>query len=302
LEQLIHLNKSMDTMATSFSDKTDANAVDYIGKEVSGNVDSIEVEQGFASGGVYNLTEPSNVIITIKNAQGKTVKTITKGQQDAGTQSVSWDGKDNAGKKVADGSYTYAVAANSGYGFTDIPATVSGTVEGVEYKNGKPYLVIQGALVSPDSVTFVAGNTADADGATRESILDYLGQNVTSDTPVVQVENNMVSGQDLGFELAAQEAATVHIMDGYGQIVRTIQIDAEDTLDGENTVAWDGKTDAGDPVPDGLYYYAVDTPSKTASAMVSGEVSGIQNINGMQYLVLGQTGRLISPSSITGVN
>jgi flagellar basal-body rod modification protein FlgD len=267
-------------------------------------VDSIEVEQGFASGWVYNLSEPSDVIITITNAQGKTVKTIVKGQQEAGTHSISWDGKDTQGKEVADGSYKYAVAANSGYGFTDIPAEVSGVVEAVAYRNGNPYLVVQGALLSPDSITAVAGseNTADTNHSTNESILGYLGQTIKSDKPVVQVANNAVSGAGLGFVLETQEPVIVNIMDGYGQTVRTIHMDAEDTREGENTVQWDGRTDTGDPVPDGLYYYGVDTASRTASASVSGEVSGIRNINNIQYLVLENTGRLVSPSAVTGIN
>ncbi len=304
LEQLIYLNKSMDTLAASYSDSSSGNAVDYIGRQVSGNVDSIEVEQGFASGGVYNLSEPSDVIITITNSQGKTIKTIVQGQQEAGTHSISWDGKDSQGKQVADGSYTYSVAANSGYGFTNIPAEVSGIVEAVAYRNGNPYLVVQGAMLSPDAITAVAGSDSDTGGNSNgsESILGYLGQTITSDKPVVQVENNAVSGAGLGFALETQEPATVNIMDGYGQIVRTIHMDAEDTREGENTVQWDGKTDAGDPVPDGLYYYGVDTASRTASAIVSGEVSGIRNINNIQYLVLENTGRLVSPSAVTGIN
>ncbi len=303
LEQLIHMNKSMDSLTGSFSDKSGANAVDFIGKQVTGNVNSLEVEQGFASGGVYNLAEPSDVIITITNNQGKTVKTIVQGQQEAGTHSISWDGKDSQGKQVADGSYTYSVSANSGFGFTDIPAEVSGVVEGIAYKNGNPYLVVQGAMLSPDAVTFVAGNGAETESSTgNESILGYLGQTITSDKPVVQVENSMVSGTGLGFALEAQEAASVHIMDGYGQIVRTIDLAAEDTGEGDNTVDWDGLSDTGDPVPDGLYYYGVDTASQTASATVSGEVSGIENINNIQYLVLENNGRLISPSTITGIN
>ncbi|MFO7912552.1 MAG: FlgD immunoglobulin-like domain containing protein, partial [Desulfotignum sp.] len=292
LEQLIYMNKSMDNLAGSFSDKSSANAVDFIGRQVTGHVNAIDVEQGFASGGVYDLSEPSDVIITITNDQGKTVKTIVQGQQEAGTHSISWDGKDSQGKQVADGSYTYSVSANSGFGFTEIPSEVSGIVEGIAYKNGNPYLVVQGAMLSPDAVTFVAGNGAETDSSTEnESILGYLGQTITSDNPVVQVENSEVSGTGLGFALEAQEAAVVHIMDGYGQIVRTIALDAEDTREGDNTVDWDGLSDAGAPVPDGLYYYGVDTASQTASATVSGEVAGIKNINNIQYLELDNTGR-----------
>ena len=303
LEQLIYMNKSMDSLAGSFSGKSSANAVDYIGKQVTGHVNAIDVEQGFASGGVYNLAERSDVIITITNDQGKTVKTIVQGQQEAGNHSISWDGKDRQGKQVADGSYTYSVSANSGFGFTDIPAEVSGIVEGVAYKNGNPYLVVQGAMLAPDAVTFVAGSSAEPDSSQgNESILGYLGQTITSDKPVVQVENSMVSGTGLGFALETQEAASVQIMDGYGQVVRTIDLAAEDTREGDNTVTWDGRSDAGNPVPDGLYYYEVDTASKTASAIVSGEVSGIKNINNIQYLVLDDTGRLISSSAITGIN
>ena len=62
-----------------------------------------------------------------------------------------------------------------------------------------------------------------------------------------------------------------------------------------------GWTSSGYASPDGLYYYTVTADTGTASINISGEVSAITSVDGTQYLEIGDTGRLVSVSSITSV-
>jgi flagellar basal-body rod modification protein FlgD len=222
------------------------------------------------------------------------------GTKGSGSHLISWDGTDTNGDAVDDGTYNYRVLANTGSGYAQIPNQVTGTVNGIAYSNDKPYLVVQGILLDPEKLTSVT-NIED-ETSPVESTMSYLGKTVSSNQPILEVDDGVVKGGDLTFELEKQEAATVKIYDAYGDLVRTIDVKEEDTSGGENSVSWDAVGDNGYQVGEGLYYYTVTTASGTGATPVNEEVTGIRNTNGTQYLVLGETGRLVSVSSITSIS
>ena len=61
----------------------------------------------------YDLPQAAHVKISIYNALGMHVATVFDGEQSAGYQSVTWNGKDNAGVDVASGIYLYKMEAGS---------------------------------------------------------------------------------------------------------------------------------------------------------------------------------------------
>ncbi|MCD4735780.1 MAG: hypothetical protein K8R53_07025 [Bacteroidales bacterium] len=302
LEQLINLNDSMETLAAAFTENSEGDAVGYIGKQVTGNVDIMNVDQGTVSGGFYNLGQSGDVMVTITDADGKTIKTLYEGQQNAGSHLIAWDGTDSAGKAVEDGSYQYTVMANSGYGYAQVPSSVTGKVEGVTYNNGNPYLVVQGVLLDPKSLTAVIDIEDNNGSGSGDSALSYLGKTISSDSPIVLVEDGAVSGNELGFNIDTPQDVTIKIYDAFDELVRTITLSSDDTAGGENKVQWDGVANSGYQVSDGMYYYTAKTDSGFAKTPVSEEVSGIKYMNGSQYLVLNDSGRLVALSSITGIN
>jgi flagellar basal-body rod modification protein FlgD len=300
LEQLMALNDSMDKLATSSAGGTaQKDLMSYIGKQVTGEVDSMQVSNGEVSGGFFNLTGAAEVRVEVLNDDGKVVKTIPMGTKSSGSHLISWDGTDTSGTAVADGTYTYRVLANTGSGYSQIPNEVAGTVDGIAYSNGKAYLVVQGILFDPDKLTSVT-NVED-DTTPVDSAMSYLGKTITSNKPILEVDDGVLKGSDLGFHLESGEGATIKIYDPFDNLVRTIEVSEEDTSGGSNSAAWDAVGDNGHQVSDGLYYYKVETASGTGTTPVDEEVTGIRNTNGVQYLVLGESGRLVSVSSITSV-
>lgn len=302
LEQLINLNDSMESLATAYSNKSEKDVVGYIGKQVTGNVDNMNISEGTVSGGFYNLGVPADVMITITDASGKTVKTLYEGQQNSGSHVIGWDGTDSSGNALEDGSYKYTVLANSGNGFSQVPSSVTGTVEGITYNNDTAYLVVQGVLLDPTSLTAVVDTQQTDSNQTPDSALDYLGRTISSNSPIVLVEDSTVSGDELDFNLDSSEDVTIKIYDTFDELVRTITIAAENTQGGENSVHWDGVADSGYAAADGMYYYTVKAGSDYVTTPVSEEVSGIKYMNGGQYLVLNDSGRLVAMSSITDIN
>jgi predicted CXXCH cytochrome family protein len=61
----------------------------------------------------YELPQAAHVKISVYNALGMLVTTLFNGEQNAGYQSVTWNGKDDAGVSVASGIYLYKMDAGS---------------------------------------------------------------------------------------------------------------------------------------------------------------------------------------------
>lgn len=59
----------------------------------------------------YDLPEASNVRLEVYNLLGEVVKTLFNGNQQAGFQSVRWDGTNNSGIQVSSGVYVYRMVA-----------------------------------------------------------------------------------------------------------------------------------------------------------------------------------------------
>ena len=296
LEQLMNLNDSMESMAKAFQDDVDGDGVSYIGKEITGYIDSMQVSKGTVTSGFYSLSSAAEVIVEVYDADGNKVDRLLEGQKSGGGQLIAWDGTDAAGESVDDGTYTYKVYADYGDGFEEVTTTVTGTVDGITYNDGTPYLVVQGVLVALDDVTSVTEINSESD---TESIMDYLGKGVKTETPIVLIEDGEVFGQDLSFELDSAEPVTVNVYNAYDELVKTIEVKAEDLKEGTNTVHWNGLDENGGDMPDGLYYYTVKTDSgEFASTAASEKVSAIKNVNNTQYLVLEETGRLVALSTI----
>ncbi|WDP89807.1 MAG: flagellar hook capping protein [Desulfobacter sp.] len=300
LEQLMNLNETMEGVAGNSGGGSSSDIMDYIGKEVAGKVDTIALQDGTASSGYFSIDTPAEVKVTVTDAKGNTVRTFNLGQQEAGGHTITWDGKDSSGKMADDGTYTYTVSANYGAGFTDLSSTVSGEVQGVSYSNGNAFLVVNGVLMDPASVDAVR-DKAETSTEKPESLVGYLGKTVTSEQPIVQVEDGAVAGTDLSFNLDQKALAVLNILDAAGNLVKTVQISEDQTVEGANTYEWDGTDNSGDKVADGLYQYQVMSRGKLADTPVNEEVAGIKIVNGQQFLELKDSSRLLTLDSVTGI-
>lgn len=302
VESLSNIDKKMalllDKAASSQASKE---AAGYIGMRVTGSVNTMTIDKGNVTPGFYELSKSADVKIVIKDDKGNVVKTITQGQQKKGAYLINWNGTSDSGKPLSSGTYTYKVYANNGSGFKEVPTTVTGTVDAVAYQNGKAYLVVGRVLVDPASLTSVTKPESSDTASKPEALLHFLGKTVTSNFPIVQVKDGKVAGKKLGFSLDKPQDVTVKIYDANNKLVKTIKVPAKDTVAGKNGVKWDGLSESGSKASDGLYYYRVETEDGQAVTPVSGKVTGIQYIDGIPFLELGESGRLVSISKIDSI-
>src|SRR6201990_843005 len=115
VEQQINTNTNLNTLITQGQSQIGSYATSYLGKSVSITNGNASLTNGQASW-VYSLgTTASQTALTVSDANGKVVYT-GPGNTAAGNSQFSWNGKDNNGNQLADGTYTLAVGATAADG------------------------------------------------------------------------------------------------------------------------------------------------------------------------------------------
>ncbi len=57
----------------------------------------------------FTVVVPVDVTVAVESIDGTVVRALRSGRLDAGVQSIAWDGRDDAGVRVADGDYRFAI-------------------------------------------------------------------------------------------------------------------------------------------------------------------------------------------------
>ncbi len=154
LEQLTNINKNLKDLKEAQSLIYNRALLDFIGKKVIFEDNHIGVKEGNAQKVDYVLESPAqNIIVKILNGNGRVLRKIELGPKPSGKYTFLWDGKDSLGKRVPDGEYRIEIIAKDNDGEVFSPKTyISGKVESIEYRSGKPYLVVNGILEDPKNI------------------------------------------------------------------------------------------------------------------------------------------------------
>ncbi len=157
LDQLININKKLEASQERQLRLSQLESTALIGKEVfaSGNSVQLTTEQDAVLH--YALdANASRVVVNIKDKDGNLVRALEAGSQKSGKQSVSWDGRNTDGSRVAPGQYTFTVAAiDSNNTTVGVTTYLQGLVTGVNMAGSEPLLEINGTEIPVSAVTSV---------------------------------------------------------------------------------------------------------------------------------------------------
>jgi flagellar basal-body rod modification protein FlgD len=145
LEQLVNVNTGLEILSITQTAATSAQVINFIGKNVEFNSDTLAIEDGVAKEGAsFELgSSASQVTIEVRDSSGKVVKTIDPGPLEAGKHEVDFDGTDDNGIALPDGTYTFSVKAKDTAGETvEVSTRSTGRVSGVVFDKGYPELVL----------------------------------------------------------------------------------------------------------------------------------------------------------------
>lgn len=107
------LNDTMKGISLGFQSSQNLQAASMIGHGVVVPGKMIELKNGKSILG-YELPEPADKVqVTIKNAGGAIVKTLNMPSATSGFNTLSWDGKTDAGADAPNGIYSFEIQASS---------------------------------------------------------------------------------------------------------------------------------------------------------------------------------------------
>jgi len=159
VEKLTSIYSSLEDQKDYLASLNNAQAAQLLGKEVDLADNRLRVEGESITKGGYDLPESAEVEIKIYDKSGNVVRTLDPGKQEAGSYEIQWDGLDDSGEAVPEGTYTFEVSAlNEAETFIDITSKVSGTVYGFRLEDGVPYLILDG----PDGARAPLGSLLQA--------------------------------------------------------------------------------------------------------------------------------------------
>jgi flagellar basal-body rod modification protein FlgD len=150
VEQMTSVNSNLQSLILAQSSGNQTAATSLVGKDVSFRSSQLTLAGGQAVPISGTLTaDVASVSAQISDASGRVVRTLRSGAAAAGSFRASWDGKDDAGNSLPDGTYSIALAGQDAQGnAVDVLSQGSGRVTGVSYASGSARLIVGGNLVS----------------------------------------------------------------------------------------------------------------------------------------------------------
>lgn len=293
VEQQISQNEKLDKILTANNNTLSAMGVNYIGKYVEAESSSVPLQDGVGRFAYGVASTAKTVGILIKDSTGKVVRGID-GSPAAGVHEYRWDGKDDSGNQLPDGSYSLSVTAIGDNGTIETYTTAFGRVTGVTNKDGEVNLIMDKLAAPMSKILSASDSVASNTQSLASSAIQYLGKTVEMRTNVLALQDKAATFR---YTLPDRtDKTTIVIKNAAGNTVRTID---GSTTKGEASYTWDGKDDAGNQLADGSYSVAVS--GKLGSQTVSpsslttfGKVTGVVSRNGIATLQMGKAESAVS--------
>jgi flagellar basal-body rod modification protein FlgD len=135
-------------------------AVNLINKEVK--VNSFYLNFDGTDPVEFSFDVPNDALtlgVSVYNMHGSLVKNLDMTSFDIGTNTLTWDGKNQNNETVEPGSYYISVAYRDADNNTyNVETYVRGLITGVSYKNGTTYVIVNGIEIDFNNIREIIGD------------------------------------------------------------------------------------------------------------------------------------------------
>ncbi len=114
VDGITQLNATLQSLVNNSTQSQTLQAASLVGHSVLVPGGSMSLSQGQGVAGVDLAGPADDVVATIKDSNGLTVRTLDLGALGSGTHTYAWDGKSDSGAAAADGAYSVSFAAKQG--------------------------------------------------------------------------------------------------------------------------------------------------------------------------------------------
>ena len=192
LEKLDTMNSSLDYLQLYLASLNNAQTVDFIGKEIMARGNAVELDAGSSADLSYSLAENAHTVtIEIVDEDGQVVRSLERGPQNAGNQTVNWDGNDSNVNHAGAGVYTFTITAtDADGGAVETSTFLTGVVDSVTFEDGITYLLVGkrkvaiGDIITVKDQEEVPPNQPPSTGGTTMAVMRGIGSFVKNAAPL----------------------------------------------------------------------------------------------------------------------
>lgn len=152
LEQTMGINDRLDLLSAQSQGLQNSQVVSLVGKQATVRGSLVTTDgTGLGVPVAFSLDAPTEkTVVTIRNQEGASIRTIELGQRQAGVSQITWDGRDEAGNVQPAGTYSVAVQASGTSGAAvAVSQETKGTIQAVSFDKGYPVLHLSTGVKVP---------------------------------------------------------------------------------------------------------------------------------------------------------
>ena len=143
LEQLYSVNDNLEALKTSQDNNGRFQALDFIGKEIVAEGNTLSLALGQTAEGGFTLGTGAFCSAMIYDQNGFPIRVMALGALESGAHNFVWDGLDNSGNQAPPGAYGFEITATNGQGeILPVQTRVVGQVTRINLEGGSPILYV----------------------------------------------------------------------------------------------------------------------------------------------------------------
>ena len=157
MEQLENMNGQLGEMNKTQKEMSRFQALNFLDKDVMLETEQLDLKNGTGQPVYYSLdNDASAVHLVIEEKDGSPVYAEDLGLVTAGRHQINWNGKNDEGVMMGDGSYNVRLkAVDAGGNRSDIPLYQTGRISQLEYRKGQPWVKVSDTMVPLSSVSTI---------------------------------------------------------------------------------------------------------------------------------------------------
>lgn len=161
VEQLQNLNAKTDSLLNYQEQLMRSGSAGFLGKDVEVQANEIQLMNGASAPVSYELVgDADEVVVHIMNDVGDVVRQLPQKARSQGHHNVLWDGLDNEGDPLSDGTYSVSVVARTQEGaIVDTLLSKSGQVQDIRFESGGAQIKVNNEWISTGDIQGLGDKT-----------------------------------------------------------------------------------------------------------------------------------------------
>lgn len=159
LESTENTTKALTTLATALSTSAQYSGIAAIGKIADTGSNAVVCTKGETTNfELYLPTAATSGKVNIMDVNGNILKSMAIGATDAGVAKYSWDGTDNTGAQMKDGTYYVESTYTKADGTSATTRVGRYPIESIKFDSGKTYAKLGSSYIDFSTIKEITAN------------------------------------------------------------------------------------------------------------------------------------------------